>query len=207
MRREAVQASVDGAAAGEWVDVVDRGGTEGGGMVGSLGERVDGEGATAEVEKLSVRREAGGAGPRMGFDRAGFLRRGVSSLRVRRGLWHKIRVCWGRRGRVIGRGALSRGGRSTQIGGRLAATLVFEAFLFFGAPVLKPDLYAPGLHVKLEGEVLAEGSIGFCVYLEDIFEDGLLGARCALAVLDLVRDVGVECAKVSWGIEGWHCLR
>ena len=61
------------------------------------------------------------------------------------------------------------------------------------------DLDTSGGHAELVGEELAEGGVGLGVCSEMVLEDLELGAGGALAVLDLVGLVGIECAEVDGG--------
>lgn len=60
-------------------------------------------------------------------------------------------------------------------------------------------LNTAGGHVELRGELLAERRVGLCVILVYALEDLELGAGGALAVLDLVRGVGIKSAYVDLG--------
>ena len=59
------------------------------------------------------------------------------------------------------------------------------------------DLNTSGGHAELVGEDLAKGRVGLCVRSEMVLEDLQLCTGGALAVLDLVGVVRVECAEVD----------
>lgn len=69
--------------------------------------------------------------------------------------------------------------------------------LFFGSPVLKPNLYTSRGHIELLGEFLSQSCVGLGVRLEHGLEDFELSGGCPLAVLDLVGDVGIKVTKAE----------
>jgi hypothetical protein len=81
--------------------------------------------------------------------------------------------------------------------------------LFFRPPVLEPNLYASGCHVKFSGEIRAHDAIWFLVVGKGLFEDLELGLCRSLSVFYLVGNVRIELFEVdergiyAWGNDVW----